>query len=149
MAKKREAYIFAGTGASQLDASMKAALDKHPQLTKFLVCLPFDLPDVRPAKGKSARQKWESWKHKWEKYAAEGKRPLEILLWDRSALTGRLAKDKADYGGRTFYWFGKEALTGAWFVEQFEKARVALGSRYTPETNVELPIRRAFLALAT
>lgn len=43
---------------------------------------------------------------------------------------------------------GSEAFTTSWFVEQFEKQRVALSDRYTPETNVELPIRQDFLAFA-
>ena len=52
------------------------------------------------------------------------------------------------YSGRLLYWFGREALTADWFKEQFGKARASLGSRYTPETNVELPIRQDFLAFA-
>lgn len=43
---------------------------------------------------------------------------------------------------------GSEAFTSSWFVEQFEKQRAALGARYSPETNVDLPIRQDFLAFA-
>ena len=45
------------------------------------------------------------------------------------------------YAGRLFYWFGDKALTQAWFEQEFRKARDTLGSRYTPETNIELPVR--------
>lgn len=43
---------------------------------------------------------------------------------------------------------GNEAFTSSWFVEQFEKQRAALGARYSPEANVDLPIRQDFLAFA-
>lgn len=43
---------------------------------------------------------------------------------------------------------GSEAFTSRWFVEQFEKQSAALGARYSPETNIELPIRQDFLSFA-
>lgn len=48
--------------SKQLDKSARAALTKHPRLTELIVCLPFDLSDSRPARGKSALQKWTGWK---------------------------------------------------------------------------------------
>ena len=143
-------YLFVwnrGT-ASQLDASIRTALEKHPQLTEYVVCLPFDLPDSRSARKTSAREKWKRWQSKWKKIAEGRQRELTITLWGRSELSARLARDNAAYSGRVLYWFGVEALTPAWFREQFEKARVSLGNRYTPETNVELALRREFLAFA-
>ena len=143
-------YLFVwnrGT-ESQLDASIGTALEKHPQLTEYVVCLPFDLSDSRSAGRTSAREKWKRWQSKWKKNAEGKHRELTITLWGRSELSGRLAQDNAAYSGRVLYWFGVEALTAAWFREQFEKARVSLGNRYTPETNVELAVRREFLAFA-
>lgn len=149
-------YIFEWDAnlEAQLNKSMEAALAKHPRLTELTVCIPFDLPDGRPNQGKSparkksARQKWELWKSGWEQKAAGQQRRLTISLWDGGALRGRLMIDSSAYSGRLLYWFGATALTSAWFVEQFGKAREALGSRYTPDTNVELSIRRTFLAFA-
>ena len=59
-----------------------------------------------------------------------------------------MAREDSAYSGRVLYWFDHEAFTEAWFQEQFDKAKASLGSRYTPETNVELPIRQDFLAFA-
>ena len=59
-----------------------------------------------------------------------------------------MARDDARYAGRVVYWFNQDSFTATWFHHQFEKARKGLGSRYTPETNVELPIRRDFIAFA-
>ena len=141
-------YLFVwnqGT-ASQLDASIRTALEKHPQLTEYVVCLPFDLPDSRSAKKTSAREKWRRWQSKWTKSAEGNQRELTITLWGRSELCARLGRGDPTYSGRVLYWFGVEALTPTWFREQFEKTRVSLGNRYIPENNVELAIREEFLA---
>ena len=129
----------------QLDDSIKTALEKHPQLVEYVVCLPFDLPDSRTGRGKSARQKWDAWCVKWKKRAATQKRNLIITLWGKNELCTRLIDQDPGY---LLYWFDHEVVTAGWFMEQFEKARDSLGSRYMPETNVALPIRQDFLAFA-
>jgi len=43
------------------------------------------------------------------------------------------------------FWFNDAILTTQWFQHQFERARSGLGERYTPGTNVELPIRQAII----
>ena len=142
-------YVFEWDGlGTQLDNSIRTALDKHPNLIEYVVCIPFDLPDARKEKTKSAREKWEAWCKKWVNKAEDEGRELFITLWDKSELVGRLANDKAAYGGRILYWFDIDAFTQEWFVEQFEKTKAALGARYTPESNVELPIRQNFLSFA-
>ena len=143
-------YLFRWTDSlrSQLDQSIRTALNKHPNLVEYVVCLPFDLPDSRTGKGKTTRQKWDAWCAQRRKCAAEQQRDLTITLWGKSELSTLLAREDPAYSGRLLYWFGHEALTAAWFREQFDETRASLGSRYTPETNVELPIRQDFLAFA-
>ena len=133
---------------AQLNDSIKTALNKHPNLVKYVVCLPFDLSDSRTDRRKTALKKWTDWCAKWIKFAAEQERELTITLWGRSELSTRLAREDPAYSGRVLYWFGRETVTAVWFKEQFRKARASLGSRYTPETNVALPIRQGFLAFA-
>ena len=143
-------YLFhwnAGLMA-QLDNSIRTALDKHPNLVEYIVCLPFNLPDSRAGRHKTSRERWDTWCAKWKKFAAEQKRNLTITLWGKSELSTRLAREDPAYSGRLLYWFGIEAVTEAWFKEKFGRARESLGNRYTPETNVELPIRQDFLAFA-
>ena len=143
-------YIFQWSNSlkTQLDHSIRRALDKHPQLVEYVVCLPFDLSDSRTGKAKTTREKWNAWCVKWKEFAAEQKRDLTITLWGKSELSTRLARENPAYSGRALYWFDREALTTAWFQEQFGKTKASLGSRYTPDTNVELPIRQDFLAFA-
>lgn len=134
--------------SGQLDKSIRTALTKHPKLSKFIVCLPFDLPDSRKKGQKSALQKWAAWIAKWKATAVAENRSLKIELWGKSELSRRLTMDHPAHAGRLLYWFDVAHLTPEWFVEQFDKAKVSLGSRYTPESNVELPIRKTFLGLA-
>ena len=143
-------YLFSWNAslATQLDNSIRTALEKHPNLVEYIVCLPFDLSDSRTGRGKTAREKWDAWCAKWKNLAASQKRDLTITLWGKTELSTRLAREDSAYSGRVLYWFGHETLTATWFQEQFDKARASLGSRYTPETNVELPIRQDFLAFA-
>ena len=143
-------YLFHWSDSlqTQLDHSIRRALDKHPQLVEYVVCLPFDLSDSRTGKGKTTREKWNAWCVKWKEFAAEQRRELTITLWGKSELSSRLARENPAYSGRALYWFDREALTTAWFQEQFGKTKASLGSRYTPDTNVELPIRQDFLAFA-
>ncbi len=143
-------YLFTWDSSlvSQLDESIRTALNKHPKLVEYIVCLPFDLSDSRIEGRKTAREKWEGWCKKWKKSASDDERDLTITLWGKSELAGRLANSNPVFSGRVLYWFGTEAFTSNWFVEQFEKARAALGARYTPDTNVELPVRQDFLAFA-
>lgn len=121
-------YVFEWDGlGSQLDDSIRTALDKHPDLKEYVVCIPFDLPDSRKGKGKSARDKWENWRKKWLKKAEDEGRELSIVLWGKSELVRRLANDNAVYGGRVLYWFDTDAFNQEWFIEQFEKTKAALG----------------------
>ena len=143
-------YLFHWSDSlkTQLDHSIQRALNKHPQLVEYIVCLPFDLSDSRTGKAKPAREKWKHWCAKWKKFAASRKRDLTIRVWGKSELSTRLAREDPSYSGRLLYWFGIETVTSAWFNEKFGKARASLDSRYIPETNVELPIRQDFLAFA-
>ena len=143
-------YLFHWSDSlkTQLDHSIQRALNKHPQLVEYIVCLPFDLSDSRTGKARPAREKWKHWCAKWKKFAASRKRDLTIRVWGKSELSTRLAREDPSYSGRLLYWFGIETVTSAWFNEKFGKARASLGSRYIPETNVELPIRQDFLAFA-
>ena len=130
---------------TQLNKSIRTALNKHPRLVEYVVCLPFDLSDSRTGRGKTSKEKWEGWCTAWKEKAGNQNHKLTITFWGKHELHNRLMEENPGY---LLYWFDHEAITTSWFEEQFEKAKDSLGSRYTPETNVELPIRRAFLAFA-
>ena len=132
---------------NQLNGSIETALEKHPNISLYVVCLPFNLPDARLESTKSALQKWLEWRQDWlDKICSD--RELEISLWGSSEIVERLTRDDPKYSGRILYWFGQEYFTSAWFSAKFEQSKTSLGNRYTPETNIRLPIRRDFLAFA-
>lgn len=141
-------YIFKWTKGlkRQLDLSVETALEKHPSLSGYVVCLPFNLPDAPAANVVTARGHWNNWVSEWSAKAASEGRTLAIELWDASALVERLSRGGAAYAGRLHYWFGIEELTPAWMRHRFELSCASLGARYTPASNVELPIRQQFLA---
>ena len=143
-------YIFRWDNSfrKQLDESIRTALEKHTRLVEYIVCIPFDLPDSRSGRSKTARQKWEDWCSKWKNHAKGTKRDLRIALWGRSELISRLTNGGPVCAGRALYWFAAESMTPGWFRTQFKLAEASLGSRYTPETNIELPIRQDFIAFA-
>ena len=56
---------------AQLDDSVKTALDKHPALTRYYVCIPWDRSDARIPSRRSAMQRWDEHVSKWQGWAQE------------------------------------------------------------------------------
>jgi hypothetical protein len=140
-----QAKYFFSLGApqiGQLNKSIEQALDKHPKLTRFVVAVPFDLRDAKVGKQQTELERWEAWTARWETEAAKTGRSLKFELWGAAQLTERLSRDLPLYRGRAVFWFDETVLTPAWFRQRFETSRAALGARYTPDTNIALPIRR-------
>ena len=128
----------------QIDHSVRTALDKNPSLSRYTICLPRDLTDRRRADETSQRDEWNARVTKWTGWAQAKEMAVEFVYWGSSGLGERLTRDDAWYSGRTLFWFGTRSLTSDWFKRKFEMARANLGRRYTPEANVDLPIRAIF-----
>ncbi len=144
-----QAKWFSTLGASQisqLDKSIKQALAKHWKLKRYIVCLPFNLRDARTGKSQSEQQRWDAWVKKWKDYARKDHRSISIDLWDATLLIQRLTRNDPLHAGRLSYWFDQTTFDSFWFKQRFAAAKASLGERYTPETNVDLPIRRTLLA---
>ena len=141
-------YFFElGSGeAGQLKDSYENAVAKHPALATFIVCIPFDLSDGRVEGRKSERDRWDDWVI--ARQASIAPRIVEIQLWGGFQLTERLSRNDPLYVGRRTYWFDLPHFGCEWFKDRFAISRAALGRRYTPELNIELPIRQALVAFA-
>ena len=133
---------------ASLDKSIETALTKHPNLKNYVVCIPFDPSDSRSGKSKGPLQKWQAWRDGWINYAKVQGRPLSIDLWNASIITNRLVSGGVLHAGRILYWFSEQPLTKEWFQQKFATTKADLGSRYTAETSITLPIRQALLAFA-
>ena len=124
----------------QIDDSVKTALDKHPELVRYYVCVPWDRSDARIHGQKSALQRWEERVSKWEGWAHERGMNVKFVWWGASELIERLSQP--EHIGRLFFWFDERYFDGAWYDDSLKEAISAAGPRYTPEIHVDLPIAR-------
>ncbi len=142
-----QAKYFDGFGDSQwsqLDDSIKTAIEKHPQLVRYFVCVPLDRPDARIDGRKSAKERWDEHVEKWTKWASNKGMTVEFVYWGSHELLERLAR--SEHVGRVRFWFDVRGFDGAWFSARLDEALRTAGPRYTPEIHVDLPIALEFEA---
>ena len=123
---------------AQLDDSVKTALDKHPALTRYYVCIPWDRSDARIPSRKSAMQRWDEHVSKWQRWAQDRGVNVELVWWGKSELIERLSRP--EHIGRTFFWFDERYFDEAWYAGRLQEAIDAAGPRYTPEVHVDLDV---------
>ena len=122
----------------QIDHSVETALDKHPELVRYIVCVPRDLQDARKPNEAWEMDQWISHVGKWEDWAKQRGMNVEFVLWGSSELLDRLSQN--EHIGRRLFWFGHRGFDQGWFHFHLEEALRAAGPRYTPEVNIELDI---------
>ncbi len=122
----------------QLDKSVRTALEKHPALARYFICVPLDRSDARIDYQKSSMQRWSEYVEKWRGWAQERSMCVEFVWWGSSELLERLSQ--SEHIGRVYFWFGQHGLDSSWFQERLDEAVRAAGPRYTPEVHVNLPI---------
>lgn len=132
---------------SQINNSIKAAIQFHPNLRKYYICLPRNLNDGRkntksgkPAK--TERMRWNDHVVDWEAIAKENGLDLEFVLWDASEIENKLLKLK-NMEGLIDYWFNDDIISFTKLETLFEKSRRNLGARYSSEANITLPIEKS------
>ena len=121
----------------QIDSSVKRALETHPNLKKYFLCLPIDLSDARKTGRKSARDKWEEHVNNWKQISN-----IEFVYWGDFEIAGKLNDQKHD--GSRKYFFDKEFLPSDWFDRKLKESLKDAGPRYSSVMNVKLPISRTF-----
>lgn len=140
---------------SQIEESFKTALEKHPKLVKYIVCVPMDRPDPRitvtkgKRAGKSNKSLMDCWNEKvahWRDLAKKQGRIVDIEFWGDSEIFDRLSKE--ENRGRKYFWFNEESFSKEWFADRLEQSIANLGKRYTPELNVDLPVAEVFDGLS-
>ncbi len=136
-----QAKYFDGFGDSQwsqLDDSVKTALEKHPRLVRYFVCVPLDRPDARIEGRRSARERWDEHVQKWAGWASARSMTVEFVYWGSHELLERLVRPQ--HVGRIRFWFDVRGFDAAWFTARLDEALKTAGPRYTPEIHVDLPI---------
>ncbi len=140
-----QAKNFEGLGDSQwaqLDKSVKTAIEKHPRLVRYFVCIPLDRPDARVNGQKSAKEKWDEHVARWTLHAKTRGVIVEFVYWGSHELLDRLAR--SEHVGRVRFWFDVRGFDAAWFTARLDEALRTAGPRYTPEVHVDLPIALEF-----
>ena len=127
---------------TQIDRSVKTALEKHPSLARYFICVPYDRPDARVENQQSALQKWGNHVKKWKRWAKKRGQQVEFIWWGKSELIQRLAK--TEHVGLLYFFFGEQGFDSAWLQDKLETAIESAGPRYTPEIHVDLPISQDF-----
>lgn len=128
---------------SQLDRSVKSALNAHPRLVRYVVCVPHGPADSRRPRDTTELQRWESRVVKWQGWATELGMDVEFVWWGSSELVDRLSHDRQ--AGRLRFWFGGAGrFSDGWFDKQLQRAIKAAGPRYAPEIHVDVPLVRDF-----
>lgn len=128
----------------QINKSVKAAIEKHPRLVRYFICIPLDRPDARLEGKKSAKDKWDEQVDKWTRLAADKGMSVEFVYWGSHELLERLARP--EHVGRIRFWFDVRGFDAAWFKARLNEALRTAGPRYTPEIHVDLPIASEFEA---
>ena len=133
----------------QIDESFSTALEKHPNLNHYVVCLPLDKADSRK-KGRggkkvvSVEDEWLKHVKKWKNKAEVIGREIEFTYWGKHEITTFLTIDDPLYSGRALYWFNEPFLGSEVFRNIAKRSQDSLGERYSPEFHIELPIARSF-----
>ena len=136
-----QAKYFFSLGPSQLaqiDDSVETALDKHPNLKRYYICVPTDRADARITGRTSAMDRWNHRVQKWVGWDQQRNMQVEFLWWGASELVEKLSQPQQI--GRLYYWFGNHGFDQDWFLERLAEAIDAAGPRYNPQHHVELDI---------
>ncbi len=136
-----QAKYFFSLGPSQLeqiDDSVETALDKHPNLKRYYICVPTDRADARISGRTSALDRWNQRVQKWVDWAQQRNMQVEFVWWGASELVAKLSQPQQI--GRLYYWFGNHGFDQDWFLERLAEAIDAAGPRYNPQHHVELDI---------
>lgn len=124
---------------AQITASVETALSIHPNLTRYVVCLPFDFSGRTGHRGSDQQTRWDEYVREWQQLAAGRGMRVSFEPWPRAELIERLIQIDST-GGRRRFWFDQEILSAAWFAAHIADAISDAGPRYHPKLNVEVPI---------
>ncbi|MEM6269153.1 MAG: hypothetical protein AAF998_06920 [Bacteroidota bacterium] len=130
----------------QLDKSVKKALGKHPKMVRYIVAIPVDRPDAKVGRGKSMLTRWNESVKEWTELAKGLGHSVEFEYWGAFELRQRLIRPENQ--GLRHYWFNIEEFTDDWFDKVNQQSFDALGARYSPELNFDLPISLNFDGLS-
>lgn len=129
-------FKFGSSEANQIKRSIERALEQEPNLKRYFIVLPFDLPAGDSSQGKSAFTKWKEEVEKWNNLTVSKGLDVEFVLMNASKLIELLLSDKN--GGLVNYWFNESILTKQDQQRRVEEIIERAGKRYRPKLHVEV-----------
>lgn len=129
-------FTFDGAAVAQIQKSFTRALTLEPNLTRYLVTLPIDLPAGDTTVRRSARTLWEQSVTSWQALAQTQGRTVEFEFVGLHELTTILTR--GENAGRLRYWFDTELLTPADQKRRIDDVVAKLGRRYSPRLHVDV-----------
>lgn len=120
----------------QSAASFRTALEQHPDLTDYIVCLALDPTGKTAHKGQSGQEKIARWICERKAEVRARDRDIEITFWTASTLRGHLL-DNPRSEATIRYYFDQILLTEDWWRDHQRRARERAGPRYTPQKSIE------------
>jgi hypothetical protein len=133
-------YVFNIEGLlKQAQQSLETALSVHADLTRYVVCFPFDLTGKTARKGKSQTEKFNEWVLNAETAAKSKGRALTIERWSPHDIRNLLLANDPS-GGLRHYFFSATTFSDKWFADHVAAAKLTAGPRYNREINLETPL---------
>jgi len=127
---------------SEIDESVRTAINKHPNLLRYIISIPQDRADARVQGKKSFLDKWNESVAKWKLWASEKKQEVDFIFEGSSELLEKLTKPENI--GKNLFWFNRDEYSDDWFFKQNKSKIEDLGVRYSPEVNIDLDIKYVF-----
>ena len=138
-------FSFDQSAATQVERSFKRALETEPELVRYLVVFPIDLPAGDTDSRTSAHTRWTRKVDEWRELAAQSDRVVEFEFVGRHDLTSILTGQ--DRTAWIRYWFDESLMDDAWFQERVDNAVAKAGPRYSPRLHTEVDAVRALEAV--
>lgn len=119
-----------------IKSSLTTALEKHPDLEKYIICLATDREDPRKEEEEWFMDEWERKVEEWEDLAEDEGLDIEFEYWGSSRIRDFLSQDHLR--GRLYFWFDSEQLTDRKLNDEIDKTVSNANDRYTPELHVNV-----------
>jgi hypothetical protein len=144
-----QAKFIKSIDKQQLTNSVRAALAIHPTLSRYTVCVPFELTGTTARGGKSQKDRWDDCVTAWNALVRKKKhRAVAFEVWPRSELLRRLIAGDP-HGGVRRFWFDINRFDAVWFRQRVEEASRDAGPRYNPKMTVRVPLAQTLDAFGT
>lgn len=138
---------------SEIDKSIKTAINKHPKMKEYIVCTAINLKDSRQVNhnGKSQKTekvKWDLKVAEWSLLAQKRNIDIKITYWGETELLQRLLIDDKAHRGIRNYFFDLATLSFEKLNEILLLSRKTLAGRYSQEDDIPLEINGVFDAIS-